>query len=285
MNAVALQRLILETQAARAPSSAASSRCTTSRRCRADGRDVAGVEALVRWHDPELGDGAPDEFIPIAEETGLIGALGAFVLRAVLPRPRALERARARRRRPVCGEPLRAAVPQREASSSWSSAPLARDGRSTRGCLELEITESHAAAGREARGRGARGAARPGRAGRGRRLRHRLLVARLPAHACRSTRSRSTAPSCGTSPSDPDEAALTAAIVSMGHALRLRVVAEGVETEAAARAPRGLGLRRAPGLSVRAADAGRRPRALVARVRRPARSARRRPRRDARRST
>lgn len=47
----------------------------------AHGRELLGFEALVRWTDEELGVVTPGEFIPVAEDTGLIIPIGAFVLR------------------------------------------------------------------------------------------------------------------------------------------------------------------------------------------------------------
>lgn len=42
--------------------------------------DISGVEALIRWHDDELGHIPPSQFIPLAEEIGIINKIGDFVI-------------------------------------------------------------------------------------------------------------------------------------------------------------------------------------------------------------
>jgi len=44
--------------------------------------EVVGLEALIRWNHPEKGVITPDEFIPVAEEIGLISEIGLFMLKA-----------------------------------------------------------------------------------------------------------------------------------------------------------------------------------------------------------
>ena len=65
------------------------------------GGQIAGVEALVRWQHPRLGLVGPDSFIPLAEEAGLIDAIGRIVL------ARACERLAIWRRASIAGEDFR----------------------------------------------------------------------------------------------------------------------------------------------------------------------------------
>src|SRR5688500_4383725 len=57
---------------------------------------VAGAEALLRWRHPQRGTIPPNEFIPLAEASGLIDEIGAFVLdqscRAAAGWPRSADR-------------------------------------------------------------------------------------------------------------------------------------------------------------------------------------------------
>jgi len=53
------------------------------------GGEVTSVEALLRWHHPERGVIMPDEFIPVAQETGLIKPLTLYVIEAALRQCRA----------------------------------------------------------------------------------------------------------------------------------------------------------------------------------------------------
>ncbi|BCX81785.1 polar amino acid transport system substrate-binding protein [Methylomarinovum caldicuralii] len=104
----------------------------------AAGRRIAGCEVLLRWHNAKLGTVAPPRFIPVLESLGLIGAVGEWILQT------ALHHAKQWRQR--CGELQLAvnvsSVQLKDANfAATVLALLQRTGFPPR-ALELEITES-----------------------------------------------------------------------------------------------------------------------------------------------
>ncbi|MBK1717793.1 putative bifunctional diguanylate cyclase/phosphodiesterase [Thiocystis violacea] len=101
--------------------------------------EMRGLEALLRWTHPELGEVSPVTFIPIAEETGLIVPIGEWVMRGACEQLRAWQSA---------GHPIaRVAVNVSAYQFKQPDFPdkveriLAESGLAP-DCLELELTES-----------------------------------------------------------------------------------------------------------------------------------------------
>ena len=189
-------------------------------------RMVCGVEALVRWKDPDNGLIQPAEFIPIAEETGLIVPVGEWVLGAALRQNRLWQQ----QGRPLLPVSVNLSPRQfREKDLVASLRRILADTGQPARLLELEITESTLMHDiEETRARLEEIAAMGVRLaiddfGTG--YSSLSYLKRFPVHKLKIDQSfiRDLT-------TDRDDAAIVSAIVGLAHSLGLDILAEGVET-------------------------------------------------------
>jgi len=198
-----------------------------------DGR-IVGAEALLRWNHPERGPVSPDVFIPVAEDSGLIVAIGAWVLRDACAAAADWNRALAP------GEPpLRIAVnlsPRQFLNHDLVgtvNTALARTGCRAE-WIELEITErllldERGQAGETLDGLRAMGLTLAiddfgtGHSALSYLTKYPISTLKIDKSFMRDITTRT------------DQAGVVRAIISMGHSLQLQLVAEGIETEEQAR--------------------------------------------------
>jgi diguanylate cyclase (GGDEF)-like protein/PAS domain S-box-containing protein len=189
-------------------------------------RRIVGVEALIRWRSPELGLVPPASFIPVLEETGLILEVGTWALRqAVIDHRHWLRELGHGPRIAVNVSPI-----QLREHDFVDKVRRAIGSEASSRAMDLEITESLVMD--DVEGNIVKLVAL-------RRLGIDISIddfgtgysslgylARLPVQALKIDRTFITRML-----DEPDTMTLVATIVSMAHALRLRVIAEGVENE------------------------------------------------------
>jgi diguanylate cyclase (GGDEF)-like protein/PAS domain S-box-containing protein len=193
----------------------------------ADGR-IVGVEALLRWQHPDRGLVSPGEFMPLLEETGLIVPVGEWVLKSVCEQIMTWGRAG------IARVPVAVNCSPRQFASRDFGDTIRRilDERAVDPRLiEIEITESSLMTNLEET---ARILNYVGDLGVGLSIddfgtgySSLAYLKRFPFDALKVDRSF-----VKDLTTDADDATITRALISMAHNLGLKVVAEGVETEA-----------------------------------------------------
>ncbi|MBI1834773.1 MAG: EAL domain-containing protein, partial [Burkholderiales bacterium] len=187
---------------------------------------VFGAEALLRWHDKELGEISPAKFIPIAEETGLIIALGTWVMHTAIAQAAAWNQH---------GQHLRisinvSALQFQQANFIDILSKALEQAQLNPDCIELELTESILIRDAEEALKKLTAIASLG-------VRMSIddfgtgysslsYLKRFPISKLKIDRSFVM-----NLPDDESDIAIVTAIINMAHALKLKVIAEGVETD------------------------------------------------------
>ncbi len=193
-------------------------------------RRIIGVEALVRWRHPERGMVPPADFIPVAEENGLIVPLGRWVIET------------------ACVQLAQWAVDPAKAGLSIAVNVSARQFRQERFVADVcEILDRTGAesgppgAGADRKLAGDRCGERDPQDGCAQGPWRALLARRLSApatprwptsSACRSDQLKIDQGFVRDILDDPNDAAIARTVIVLAESLGLRVIAEGVETEA-----------------------------------------------------
>lgn len=188
--------------------------------------EVVGMEALVRWNHPEMGLISPAEFIPLAEETGLIIPIGEWILRTACRQAKELQDEKFN----LCVSVNLSTRQFQEGCLAEKILKIIEETGINPQNLELEVTESS--------------------------LLHNAEMATRTLNALRTNGVKISIDDFGTGFSslgylkrlpidilkidksfvqdmtnDPNDASLVMAIISLAHNLRLKIIAEGVETD------------------------------------------------------
>jgi EAL domain-containing protein (putative c-di-GMP-specific phosphodiesterase class I)/CheY-like chemotaxis protein len=188
---------------------------------------ICGFEALLRWQHPDRGLVPPVEFIPVLEEAGLIVPVGEWVLREACGQVRAWQKSG------LAVPPVAVNLSARQFQQKDLEADVRRILRETGvdpSLVQFELTESLLMKEPESAARTLRGLKELGVTisvddfGTG--YSSLAYLKRFPIDALKIDRAfiRDIT-------TNPEDAAITLAIIGLAHSLKLKVVAEGVETE------------------------------------------------------
>jgi diguanylate cyclase (GGDEF)-like protein/PAS domain S-box-containing protein len=189
---------------------------------------IRGVEALIRWHRPGFGMIPPVRFVPLAEETGLIVPIGEWVLRTACAQNKAWQDAGL----PACCVSVNLSARQfKQPDLADMVAAVLRETGLEPQYLDLELTESLVMSGAEQfisklQALNAMGVQLSiDDFGTG--YSSLSYLKRFPINTLKIDQSfvRDIV-------TDVDDAAITRSVISLGHSLNLKVIAEGVETDA-----------------------------------------------------